>query len=76
MKEFLFFPSKITFLCGKSGVCLADYLTSTNQVISQFDQLKATFLGDSETVIKSWLADMGLSISDSIWCLLFLFEQY
>lgn len=43
------------------------------------DRLKVTALQEVETairlVIKSWFVDVGLSTSDSIWCLLFLFNN-
>lgn len=65
---------EVTFLWGKAGVCQADYLTSADQVTS--DWLKVTFLRESETTIrldvKSWFGDMALAQGTPFWaCCLF-----
>lgn len=47
-----FFSGKINFPLWEEWGLPCRLPTSTNQVIPQFDYSKATFLGDSETVIK------------------------
>lgn len=62
--QVIFFGGK-----GRQGSYHADYLTAANQEIS--DCSTVTFLGEIETVIRSWFDVVGAN--DSIWGLLFLF---
>lgn len=39
------------------------------------DQFKLSLLREAETAIKSWLGDVGVSISDSLWGKLSCFKQ-
>lgn len=68
---------EVTFLWGKAGVYLVDYLTHLGQEIPG-RWVKAAFLGEAETTIrlgiKSQCADMGLSTSDFILGPLSLFH--
>lgn len=65
----------LIFPWGPERVCQADHLTSAVRKF-QIYWFKITFLGKVETAvrwdIKSWLADMGLSTSDSIMGLMSL----
>ena len=57
-----------SFFVGCEGVYQANYLTIADQEI-EIDEFEIIFWGEVEIVIKlgikSWFADMGLSLNDS-----------
>ena len=70
-------PARSPFF-GKRLGSIRHYLTGADKVIPDW-LVKGQISGRAETKIrlgiKSWFADVGLSTSDSIFDLLFLFQQ-